>query len=314
MSFRPRAVARIAGTAALLAAPGMAFAARGHVGTLPWWAWPLILFVTTFLMGIVAVVGGIGGGVLFVPIVGGFFPFHLDFVRGAGLMLALCGALTSGPGLLRSGLASLRLAMPLALAGSVGGIVGALVGLALPTNVVQVALGVTVLLIAALMWWTRNSGRTEAHAADRWAIALGLHGRYHDAAVGQVVEWKVHRTAWGLLSFFGIGLVGGLFGLGAGWANVPALNLLMGVPLKLALGTSGLAISIINTSAAWVYMNKGALLPIIIVPSILGVMIGARVGVKVLKGIKAATARNIVIGVLLLAGLRSLLQGLGLWG
>jgi uncharacterized membrane protein YfcA len=104
--------------------------------------------------------------------------------------------------------------------------------------------------------------------------------------------------------------VGGLFGLGAGWANVPALNLLMGVPLKLAVGTSGLAISIINTSAAWVYMNKGALLPIIIVPSILGVMLGARVGVRVLKAIKASTARNVVIVVLVAAGIRSLVQGL----
>jgi uncharacterized membrane protein YfcA len=308
---KARAIARIAGAAALVATPGMAFAARGHVATLPWWAWPLILFATTFLMGIIAVVGGIGGGVLFVPIVGGFFPFHLDFVRGAGLMLALCGALASGPGLLRSGLASLRLAMPLALAGSVGGIVGALVGLALPTRIVQVALGITVLAIAALMWGTRKGGHEASHAADRWALALGLYGRFHDPAVGASVEWKAHRTGWGLASFFGIGMVGGLFGLGAGWANVPALNLLMGVPLKLALGTSGLAISIINTSAAWVYMNKGALLPIIIVPSILGVMIGARVGVKVLKGIKASTARNIVIVVLVLAGLRSLAQGLG---
>ena len=58
-------------------------------------------------------------------------------------------------------------------------------------------------------------------------------------------------------------------------------------------------------------MNKGALLPMIIVPSILGVMTGARVGVRVLKGIQASTARNIVIAVLMLAGLRSLLQGLG---
>lgn len=41
--------------------------------TLPWWAWPLILFVFTFVLGIVAVLGGVGGGVLFVPIVGGFF-------------------------------------------------------------------------------------------------------------------------------------------------------------------------------------------------------------------------------------------------
>ncbi|HET7546550.1 MAG TPA: sulfite exporter TauE/SafE family protein [Usitatibacter sp.] len=312
MTLRKLGAARIAAAALLFCAPGMAYAARAaHVPTLPWWAWPLILFVTTFLMGIVAVVGGIGGGVLFVPIVGGFFPFHLDFVRGAGLMLALCGALASGPGLLRSGLASLRLAMPLALAGSIGGIIGALVGLALPTRVVQVSLGITVLLIAILMWVTRDSRKLASHEADRWALALGLHGRFYDPAAREHIDWKVHRTAWGLASFFGIGMVGGLFGLGAGWANVPALNLLMGVPLKLALGTSGLAISIINTSAAWVYMNKGALLPIIIVPSILGVMIGARVGVKVLKGIKASTARNIVIAVLILAGLRSLAQGLG---
>jgi uncharacterized membrane protein YfcA len=270
----------------------------------------VILFATTFLMGIVAVVGGIGGGVLFVPIVGGFFPFHLDFVRGAGLLLALSGALASGPGLLRGGLASLRLAMPLALAGSIGGIVGALVGLALPTRVVQIALGITVLLIALLMWATRNSRQDALHAADRWAIALGLHGSFHDPAVGHGVDWSVHRTHMGLAAFFGIGIVGGLFGLGAGWANVPALNLLMGVPLKLSVGTSGLAISIINTSAAWVYMNKGALLPIIIVPSILGVMLGARVGVRVLKKIQASTARNVVIAVLIAAGIRSLMQGL----
>jgi uncharacterized membrane protein YfcA len=307
-----RSLTRLA-AAALLAMPGLALAAgTPHGAGLPWWAWPLILFATTFLMGIVAVVGGIGGGVLFVPIVGGFFPFHLDFVRGAGLMLALCGALASGPGLLRSGLASLRLAMPLALAGSIGGIVGALVGLALPTRVVQVALGITVLAIAALMWWTRNAGHDEKHAADRWALALGLHGSFHDPAVGHGVDWNVHRTHMGLAAFFGIGIVGGLFGLGAGWANVPALNLLMGVPLKLSVGTSGLAISIINTSAAWVYMNKGALLPIIIVPSILGVMLGARVGVRVLKAIKASTARNVVIVVLIAAGIRSLMQGFGI--
>ena len=301
----------IRGAAALAAlAPALA-----HAGVpppaLPWWAWPILLFLTTFVLGIIAVLGGIGGGVLFVPIVGGFFPFHLDFVRGAGLLLALCGALASGPGLLRSGLASLRLAMPLALTGSAGGILGALVGLALPTRVVQASLGITVLLIVALMWWTRNSHGAGSHAADRWALALGLHGTFHDPAVSRDVDWNVHRTGWGLAAFFGIGMIGGLFGLGAGWANVPALNLLMGVPLKLAVGTSGLAISIINTSAAWIYMTKGALLPILHVPSILGVMLGARVGVRLLKRIHSSTAHRLIIAVLTLAGLRALAQGLG---
>lgn len=57
--------------------------------TTPWWVWPLGLFVFTFVLGIVAVLGGVGGGVLYVPIVSGFFPFHLDFVRATGLLVAL---------------------------------------------------------------------------------------------------------------------------------------------------------------------------------------------------------------------------------
>ncbi|MDO9166193.1 MAG: sulfite exporter TauE/SafE family protein, partial [Rhodoferax sp.] len=64
--------------------PDLAFAGDSAVpgSAMPWWFWPLALFVTCFLIGIVAVPAGIGGGTLFVPIIGGFFPFHLDFVRG----------------------------------------------------------------------------------------------------------------------------------------------------------------------------------------------------------------------------------------
>src|SRR5512138_3226190 len=102
-----------------------------------WWVWPIALFAITFAMGIIAVIAGVGGGVLFVPIVGSFFPFHLDFVRGAGLVLALAGTLAAAPTLLRSGLASLRLVLPLALAGSICSLAGALAGFALPVNVVQ---------------------------------------------------------------------------------------------------------------------------------------------------------------------------------
>ena len=57
-----------------------------------WWLWPIALFAITFAMGIVAVLAGVGGGVLFVPLVGAFFPFHLDFVRATGLLIAMTSA------------------------------------------------------------------------------------------------------------------------------------------------------------------------------------------------------------------------------
>jgi uncharacterized membrane protein YfcA len=279
---------------------------------MPWWAWPILLFAVTFLLGVVSVVAGIGGGVLFVPIVGGFFPFHLDFVRGAGLVLALAGTLAAGPLLLRSQLASLRLVMPLALAGSVASLAGAVIGLALPTDLVQVALGVVVIAVALLIWRSKSADVINAES-DALGAALRLEGRYDDPAARMQVDWRTRRTAAGIASFAGIGFFGGVFGLGAGFANVPALNLLMAAPLKVAVGSSGLVISIINSSAAWVYINRGALLPALAVPSILGVMLGSRIGARLLRVTPAAVVRRMVIVVMLLAGTRALLRGLGIW-
>ena len=266
-----------------------------------WWIWPLALFAVTFAMGIVAVLAGVGGGVLFVPIVSAFFPFHLDFVRAAGLLIALTSALSAAPSLLTNGLASMRLAMPLALIGSVTSVIGALVGLALPTEAVQIALGLTILAIAVLMW---RAGRTEHPEVPR-PDALG-------AALGHDVKWQVHRTPAAFFVFGGIGVLAGMFGLGAGWANVPALNLLMGAPLKLSVGTSGFVLSVVDTSAAWIYLNRGAVLPMIVVPSLIGVMLGAKVGARLLRVAQASVVRKIVLTVLFVAGGRALLKGLGI--
>jgi uncharacterized protein len=278
----------------------------------PWWIWPIALVAVTFLLGIVAVVAGIGGGVLFVPIVASFFPFHLDFVRGAGLVLALAGTLAAAPLLLRSGLANLRVVLPLALVGSVASLVGAVVGLALPTDLLQTALGATVIAVAVLIWRSAGADRLDVKS-DALGLLLRLKGGFHDPAAGLHIDWRTHRTLLGLAAFGGIGFLGGIFGLGAGFANVPALNLLMGAPLKVAVGSSGLVISIINSSAAWVYINRGALLPLIAVPSILGIVLGARIGARLLRTTPASVVRRTVVVVMLIAGTRALLRGLGLW-
>ena len=166
-----------------------------------WWLWPLALFAVTFAIGIVAVLAGVGGGVLFVPIVGALFPFHLDFVRAAGLLLALTGALSAAPALLRSGLASLRLAMPLALAGSITSIIGALIGLALPTGAVQLALGATILAIALLMWRGRQADSTElpspdpAGTAHHVSAAVGLPT--DDGLTGEIAAFLESQRSGG---------------------------------------------------------------------------------------------------------------------
>ncbi len=306
-------LAAVAG-AAVLACAGPAFADGNAVAAsaMPWWGWAAILFVVSFLLGIVAVLGGVGGGVLFVPIVGGFFPFHLDFVRGAGLLVALAGALAAGPGLLRSGMANLRLAMPLALIASASAIAGAMVGLALPTNVVQIALGTTILGIVVLMLSAKKSEFPVVAQPDSLSVALRMNGIYHEVTAGRDIDWQVHRTPQGLMMFTVIGLMAGMFGLGAGWANVPVLNLLMGAPLKVSVATSKFMLSIVDTAAAWVYLNNGAVLALVAVPSIIGIMLGSLVGVRLLKRTNATVIRRVVITLLLLAGSRALLKGFGI--
>ncbi len=292
--------------------PALAHAA-GAEGATPWLIWPLAVLIVCVLLGMIAVPAGIGGGVLFVPIVSGFFPFHLDFVRGAGLLVALSGALAAGPGLLRAGLADLRLGLPLTLVASAGAIVGAFVGLALPVSAVEIALGITILFIAALMWRSKKSEYPDVAAPDSLGAALRMNGIFYDPASGRDNSWRVHRTPLGLTLFAGIGVLAGVFGLGAGWANVPVLNLVMGAPLKLSAGTSGFILSIVDSSAAWVYLNKGALLAIVAGPSVVGMMLGAFIGGRLLKSLDAAVIRKLVILILLLAGIRALTKGMGWW-
>lgn len=289
----------------------MALAADTPFVTL-WWVWPLVLFLVCFVIGIIAVLGGVGGGVLFVPIVSGFFPFHLDFVRGTGLLVALAGSLAAGPVLLRKGMADLRLTIPVALIASASAIVGAIAGLALPTELVQTALGATIIGIAGVMLIAKKTEHPMVSQADSLSAALRISGVYNEPSTGHSISWKIHRTPQGLATFVLIGVMAGMFGLGAGWANVPVLNIMMGVPLKVSVATSKFLLSITDTSAAWIYINNGAVLPMVVIPSIIGIMLGSMVGVRIFTRVSPSVMKYIVIITLSFAGIRSLLKGLGI--
>jgi uncharacterized membrane protein YfcA len=302
----------------VMTCPAVASATEMMVGgapSKPWWFWPVVLFFFCLVLGVLAVMAGVGGGVLYVPLVSGFFPFHIDFVRGIGLMVALAGALAAGPGLLRRNLANLRLALPVALIASTFSIAGAMLGLYLSRlnpNLIQSCLGATIVAIAFLLLFSKNTEKPVVTKQDAIGLALGLRGVYWDDGARESVDWKTHRTLLGLFMFILIGLLAGMFGLGAGWANVPVLNLVMGVPLKVSVATSKFLLSITDTSAAWIYLNRGCVVPLIAVPSILGLMIGSILGVKILVVAKPKFIRYMVIAVLLFAGLKALDKGLGI--
>ncbi len=292
--------------AALAAAPA---GAAEPAGT--WWVYPLGLFFFCFALGVVAVMAGVGGGVFYVPLVATLFPIHLDFVRAAGILTAAAGALSAGPGLLRRELASYRLALPIGVVASLASILGAHVGLAAPIGFIRLSLGAVVCVCAGLMAWGRRGDgeiNQESDALGRW---LRLEGSYVDEATGQTVRWRTRRTALGLALFIGVAFLGGMFGMGAGWASVLVLTLVMRAPIKIAAATSNFLILMIGVSAFWVYLNQGCVIPLIAVPSLVGLMLGAQVSVKLLAKARPRRVRLLVVAVLLFAGARMILMGLG---
>jgi uncharacterized membrane protein YfcA len=272
----------------------------------------LLLFLFSFGIGIISIVAGVGGGVLFVPLVSALFPFHMDFVRGASLFVALSGSLTASSPFLHTFLASPRLVFPLALISSIASIGGAIFGLSISEGSIRILLGILMFVISVVMVITKRSEISSAEAGDRFSHIMGISGKYYENTLGREVNWRADRTLLSMVLFIVIGFLSGMFGIGAGWANVPVINLIMGIPLKVAVGSSLFIISIGSTASSWVYLNAGAVLPVIAVPSVLGMIIGSKIGAHILWGMKPVIVRTIVILLLALSGAISLLRGCNL--
>jgi uncharacterized membrane protein YfcA len=178
---------------------------------------------------------------------------------------------------------------------------------------VQIALGATIVGIVIVMFFAKASGVSGSNKPDYLSQTLGIYGVYYEESLDKNISWNVHRTPLALLLFVIIGFLAGMFGMGAGWANVPVLNLVLGAPLKISVASSLLILTVNGTAASWVYINRGALLPLVSIPAVAGIMLGTQIGVRVLARARIQILRWIVIGVLLLAGVRSLLRGLSLW-
>lgn len=274
------------------------------------WGWCALLFVFGIVLGIISVLTGNGGAVLFVPIASIVFPFHLDFIRATGLMIAMTSALTSSPRFLKENLASLRLSIPICLISSVFSILGAYLGFLLADNVAEIILGILVIFIAFVFLFHKQNVQINQDTNDVLSSALNICGVYYDQYNHETINWRAIHTWQGFILFAFIGLIAGMFGLGAGWANVPVLNMVMGVPLKVAAASSQLILMVASTSSFWVYFYKGAVLPIIVIPSIFGMMIGANIGARIFTYAKPDLIKKIIIIMFFIIGIKSIIEGL----
>jgi uncharacterized membrane protein YfcA len=133
---------------------------------------------------------------------------------------------------------------------------------------------------------------------------------YWEQSLEKVVYYKVKRAPVGLLLFCFVGLISGLFGLGAGWAMVPTFNMAMLMPLKAAAASSKVLIGVGDTAAVWPYLNHGAIFPLLAVPAMIGLVIGTIIGSKIMLRIKAGPIRYLIIFIMVFSGGKLILDGI----
>lgn len=285
--------------------------------TLAWWVWPIVLFIFTFVIGVLSPISGVGGGVLFVPLATAFFPFSVDFIRGTGLIMALTGALSSSPKLVRAGLANMRLMPPIVMVSIVTSVLGSTAGLWITNSFphgqyyVTTALGIVLLIVFAIMARSERLEFPNVQKQGSLSNGLRLQGQWYEPSVSRVMEYKVTKLRYGLPAFALVGFIAGMFGLGAGWASVPVLNLIMGAPIKVATSTTMLIKAVDGAAAAWIYLANGAMLPLVLIPSIVGMALGARLGSRLAIKAKPRAIRYLVMGIMLFSAIIDMAKGLG---
>lgn len=172
-------------------------------------------------------VGG-GGSILTVPIL--VYAMGQPPHAAASSSLAIVGlnAMFGMTGHFRSGNVQLRTGFTFGALGIAGAVVGTWLNRQVPGQLLLVLFAVVMLIAAAAMLRRDTSGGASLTTAS-----------------------PVVRPGWPKLiaAGTGVGLMTGFFGVGGGFVIVPALVLVLGLPMRLAIGTSLLVIAI-NSAAS----------------------------------------------------------------
>lgn len=273
--------------------------------------------VSSFAIGLVGSVAGVGGGVLFTPLFLALTNLHVDVVRATGLALAFTTSIVAGRKFLSSETTNLGLVLFSAAALAPTSLLGAATSLYIVKALgktgeayIRISLGL-IMILAIIVMVMRRTDR-QARKPSPLAQRLGLVGSYSE--LGTTAAYGPTNLLIGALLLGAVGFMSGAFGLGGGWAMVPILSIVMGLPLRVAAATSVASIALGEIPGLWRYIKEGALLPEMLSLVVPAAMLGSSIGARLALRVKAPVIRYAVIGVLAVASMQLIQRGLaGLW-
>jgi uncharacterized membrane protein YfcA len=271
-----------------------------------------ILFLIALLGGFMGAMTGMGGGTLLIPVL---TLLGLDIKRAIAISVISVIATSSGSAAayVRDHITNLRVGMFLEIFTILGALLGATITLALSHRSLYVTFGI-VLLLSWFIVFRKERQRDKSSAQvpqDSFSRWLELDGSYADDATGEIVRYRGRRAYLAGPLMMGAGMVAGLFGIGAGALKVLVLEMIMGLPTKVATTTSNLIIGVTALAGSSVYLAAGLIDPALTAPVVLGVIAGAFIGTRLLVHMTNRAVQRFFLVILLLLGLGMILRGIG---
>jgi uncharacterized membrane protein YfcA len=253
----------------------------------------LALLVTGLIAGILGALLGLGGGTFLVPAL--TLLFHLPIRTTVGTSLVGVIATSAGVAAVapRGRGADVALALRLEVATTAGAISGSLVAGWVSARALMVLFALVVFFTAAYLLYKARH-RPSSKVPER------LFQR----------DYRLHHWPLGLAGSGLAGMISGLLGMGGGFIKAPIMYAVMGAPLGVATATSNFMVGITAAASVFVYYGRGDIHPLVVIPTALGVFLGAMVGVYVMPRLRVAWLRQALIGLLVLMGVQMLLRGL----
>lgn len=274
------------------------------------WELTVLLAAGSLFAGFLGALTGLGGGVIIVPLLTLVFGVDLRYAIGASLVSVIATSSGASAAYVKEGFSNMRAGMFLEVATTSGALTGAFLAAWMPTSLLSIVFGVVLLASAAQSLRKRAADAAgEIGSPDPLATRLRMDSTVPTPDGPR--PYHVRRVPLGGALMFIAGGLSGMLGIGSGALKVLAMDQAMRLPFKVSTTTSNFMIGVTAAASAGVYLHRGYIDPGLSMPVMLGVLVGALCGARLLPKANIGVLRWVFGVVVVLMAVQMIISGLG---
>lgn len=247
---------------------------------------------------------------MIIPLLTLFLGVDIRHAIGASIVSVIATSSGAASAYFRDGLTNRRVGLLLETATTTGAVTGAFVTSLVSGQVLYVIFAGVLSYSALAMFRKRHSATPTGVADHPWSSHLRLAASYHDFSLQKTIHYNVAGVPPALAAMYAAGVVSGLLGIGSGVLKVPAMDLLMRLPIKVSSATSNFMIGVTAAASAGVYFARGDIVPLVAAPVALGILVGAILGARLMQRMGSPAIRRVFVAVLIVVAIQMAAKGL----